>query len=65
VDGLRVEVLLRAPRADEERLLGVTVTRDHGRFRGVFGVPPDLAVGDYQLLVRTPGNDRWGPARAR
>lgn len=65
VEGLRVEVLLQAPRAHTERLLGVTVTRQHGRFRGVFGVPPDLAVGEYRLLVRTPGNDRWGPAMAR
>ncbi len=61
-EGLRVEVLLRDHR---ERLLGVTATREHGHFRAVVGVPPDLDVGDYQLIVRTPGNDRFFPATAR
>lgn len=64
VSGLRVEMLLRAPRGGAERLLGVTVTREAGVFRGVFGVPPDLAVGDYRLVVRTPGDERFAPARA-
>ena len=63
--GLRVEVLLEARRASRQSLLGVTVTRGNGRFRGVFGVPPDLPVGDYRLLVRTPGDARWLPALAR
>jgi transglutaminase-like putative cysteine protease len=61
--GLRIEVVLRAPRGNAEWLLGVTVTREAGRFRGVFGVPPDLGVGDYRLLVRTPGNRRFAPAQ--
>ncbi|MEZ4335781.1 MAG: transglutaminase domain-containing protein [Sandaracinaceae bacterium] len=65
VGGLRVEALLRAPRAEREWLLGVTVTDEAGRFRAVVGVPPDLAVGEYRLVVRTPGNDTWGPAVAR
>jgi transglutaminase-like putative cysteine protease len=65
VAGLRVEALLRAPRGEAEWLLGVTVTGEQGRYRGVFGVPPDLAVGDYRLVVRTPGNREWAPAQAR
>lgn len=64
VSGLRIEVVLRSPRGEGERLLGVTVTGDGGRFRGVFGVPPELAVGDYHLLVRTPGNTEYAPAQA-
>lgn len=64
VSGLRVEVLLRARRGDSESLLGVTVTRDAGVFRGVFGVPPDLAVGDYRLIVRSPGDAEHAPAEA-
>lgn len=63
--GLRVEVLLRGGEARTERLLGVTATREHGHFRAVVGVPPDLDVGDYRLIVRTPGNDRFFPATAR
>jgi transglutaminase-like putative cysteine protease len=64
IAGLRVEVLLRAPRGDQERLLGVTVTGEEGRFRALVGVPHDLAVGDYRLLVRTPGDEHWGPGQA-
>ena len=65
VSGLRIEMLLRAPRGVGERLLGVTVTRDAGAFRGVFGVPHDLPVGDYRLVVRTPGDERHAPAQAQ
>jgi uncharacterized membrane protein YgcG len=65
VAGLRVETLLRASRGTAEWLLGVTVTREAGDFRGVFGVPPDLPVGDYRLLVRTPGNAQYAPGQAQ
>ena len=65
VAGLRVEALLRAPRGDREWLLGVTVTDENGHYRGVYGVPPDLPVGDYQLLVRSPGNRELSAATAR
>ena len=61
-EGLRIEVLVRDR---TERLLGVTATREHGQFRAVVGVPPDLEVGDYRLIVRSPGNDRFFPATAR
>ena len=61
VPHMRIEVLLSGKR---ERLLGVTVSREHGWFRGSFGVPPDLPVGDYRLVVRTPGDDDYAPAIA-
>jgi Transglutaminase-like superfamily len=62
-EGLRVEALLRSSHG--ERLLGVTVTHAHGVFIGSFGVPPDLSVGDYRLVVRSPGNARVSPAVAQ
>ncbi|MEC7526250.1 MAG: hypothetical protein VYE22_40590 [Myxococcota bacterium] len=65
VPGLRVEALLRAPRGEAEWLLGVTVTDANGRYRGVFGVPPDLPVGDYELVVRSPGSREVSAAVAR
>lgn len=65
VAGLRIEVLLASESSAVERMLGVTVTNEHGAFRGSFGVPPDLAVGDYRLVVRSPGNAQVGPAVAR
>ncbi|WP_236607372.1 transglutaminase domain-containing protein [Sandaracinus amylolyticus] len=65
IAGLRIEVLLASESSAVERMLGVTVTNEHGAFRGSFGVPPDLAVGDYRLVVRSPGNAQVGPAVAR
>jgi hypothetical protein len=59
VGRMRVEVLL-AGRG--ERLLGVAVTDAQGRFFGGFGVPHDLPVGDYRLVVRTPGDAQHRPA---
>jgi hypothetical protein len=62
VAGLRVEVVARGT---IERLLGVTVTREGGHWQASVGVPPELPVGDYTLVVRTPGSDRYFPATAR
>ncbi|MCA9614626.1 MAG: hypothetical protein H6722_04620 [Sandaracinus sp.] len=62
VAGLRVEVVARGA---IERLLGVTVTREGGNWQASVGVPPELPVGDYALVVRTPGSDRFFPATAR
>jgi hypothetical protein len=45
-------------------LLGVAVSGEGGQFQGRFGVPPDLAAGDYRLVVVTPGSDRYLPAIA-
>lgn len=56
---MRVEVLLSGR---GERLLGVAVTDAQGRFFGGFGVPHDLPVGDYRLVVRTPGDAHHRPA---
>ena len=61
VAGLRVEVLLRQ---SSERLLGVTVSGEDGAFRAVVGVPSDLSVGEYELIVRSPGNEAFLPATA-
>jgi hypothetical protein len=64
VSGLRIEISLAADDRKERMLLGVTVSAEHGAFDGVFGVPPDVAVGDYRLVVITPGDARHLPALA-
>jgi hypothetical protein len=64
VAGLRIEVSLAAEARRERMLLGVTVSTAHGAFVGAFGIPPDLAAGDYQLVVVTPGNTKYAPAIA-
>jgi transglutaminase-like putative cysteine protease len=65
VAGQRVEVSLQTPGGDRAVLLGVTVSREGGAFRGSFGVPPDAGVGAYRLLVVAPGDARYAPAMAR
>ncbi len=62
-EGLRVEVLLQGE--ERQQLLGVTVTRAGGYFRGNFGIPPETDVGEYQLIVRTPGSHAFLPATAQ
>jgi transglutaminase-like putative cysteine protease len=62
IEGLRIEVLLSG---ETEVLLGVTVSREHGWFDGSFGVPPELTVGDYRLVVRTPGDAEHAPTMAQ
>lgn len=64
VAGLRVEILLAPERYGAERPLGVTVSDAHGLFQAHFGVPPDLGVGEYRLIVRSPGDASVGPAIA-
>jgi hypothetical protein len=54
---LRVEVWIARPKPRERMLLGVTTTDGDGYFRAVFGVPADLAVGDYRMLVVSPGDE--------
>jgi transglutaminase-like putative cysteine protease len=62
--GLRIDVYLRATSGIEELNIGATVTDENGRFRGVFGIDPHRPVGEYRLILRTPGNDRFAPAEA-
>jgi hypothetical protein len=66
VAGLRVEVSLDDPGgAAPPRRLGVTLTHEHGWFAGTFGIPVDVAVGEYPLRVRTPGDATHAAAEAR
>ena len=64
IAGLRVEVSLAADGRRERMLLGVSVTAPDGGFGGDFSIPPDLAPGDYRLVVVTPGNAKYQPALA-
>ncbi|MET0389894.1 MAG: transglutaminase domain-containing protein [Polyangiales bacterium] len=62
VPGLRVEVWIARKERLERMLLAVQVSDPNGFFRADFGVPPDLAVGDYRLVVRTEGDAQHLPA---
>lgn len=63
--GLRVEISLAAADRTARLLLGVTVTDVEGRYRATLGLPADLPVGDYRLVVVTPGDEDYLPARAQ
>ncbi|HEX2678733.1 MAG TPA: transglutaminase domain-containing protein [Polyangiales bacterium] len=64
VPALRVEISLAATERKQRMLLGVTVTDAAGYFRAAVGVPQDLAVGDYRLVVLTPGSAEYLPVVA-
>jgi transglutaminase-like putative cysteine protease len=64
VPDLRVEVWIARAEPNERMLLAVQVTDASGYFRAAFGVPPDLAVGDYQLIVLSQGDDEHLPVSA-
>ncbi|HEX7478230.1 MAG TPA: transglutaminase domain-containing protein [Polyangiales bacterium] len=65
VPELRVEISLAAKTRKDRMLLGVTVTDEAGYFRASLGIPPDLSVGDYRLVVLSPGNERFLPVVAQ
>jgi transglutaminase-like putative cysteine protease len=58
---LRVEVWIARDKQRERMLLGVSVTDSDGYFRTAFGVPPDLDVGDYRLVIVSQGDDTHLP----
>jgi hypothetical protein len=64
VAGLRVEVSFAAEERRDRLLLGIAVTGEGGAFAGSFGVPTDLQLGDYRLVVLTPGDAEHAPAMA-
>jgi len=62
VPGLRVEVWILRKERNERMLLAVQVSDAEGYFRADFGVPHDLAVGDYRLVVHSDGDAEHQPA---
>lgn len=64
IAGLRVEISFAAQARRDRLLLGIAVTGPDGAFSGSFGVPTDLELGDYRLIVLTPGDSEHAPAIA-
>lgn len=65
VAALRIEISLSSNVRAERMLLGVTATDDAGNFRAAVGIPPDLRVGDYRLIVLSPGSAEYLPVVAQ
>ncbi|HZU81490.1 MAG TPA: hypothetical protein VE987_01165, partial [Polyangiaceae bacterium] len=55
-----VEVWLRAAERERSFLLGSLATADDGAFSGAIVLPPDVALGDYDVVARTRGDVRCG-----
>lgn len=62
---VRVDVQLRGGGLSAGVVLGSLSTDARGVYDGAVVVPRDLAVGDYQLVVVTPGDARCGAGESR
>jgi hypothetical protein len=56
-----VNVLLFDPKTSRRFEIGALSSDDDGRFQGAVVVPLEVQVGDYELMVATPGDARCGP----
>ena len=61
---IRVDVILLVDDATELRL-GAVSTDERGAYAGAVVVPPDVPIGDHELVVATPGGGQCGPGQAR
>ncbi len=58
---LRVDVLLSGATLVQSVMVGSLSTDDQGRYDGAVVIPRDFALGDYDLVVATPGDSRCAP----
>ena len=61
---VRVDVVLTSREVPDGRVLGSLSTDDAGAFDGAVVVPRDLGLGDYDLVVVSPGDTRCGWGRS-
>ncbi len=62
---VRVDVLLHGAGMSREHRVGSLSTDEKGVYDGAVVLPRDMPVGDYELVIATPGNKRCGPGRAQ
>jgi hypothetical protein len=62
---VRVDVVVVRATEPEGRLIGSLSTDDKGHYDGAVVVPRDLELGEYDLVVATPGDARCGAGRSR
>lgn len=62
---MRIEVDLIERTSKATFGIGTLVTDDKGRYGGELVVPNRVPVGDYQVNVKTPGNQSCAPATAQ
>lgn len=62
---LRVDVALVSPSMPNGAAIGSLSTDENGNYDGSVVVPRDFTVGDYDLVVETPGDERCGAGRSK
>ncbi len=62
---VRVDVLLVSPEAPQGAAVGSLSTGDAGDYDGPVVVPSDFHLGNYELLVQTPGDARCAPGESK
>lgn len=62
---VRIDVLLRSNSAPAGVAIGSLSTNDQGAYDGAVVVPRELPLGEYELIVRTPGGGRCGPGETQ
>lgn len=61
---VRVDVVLVDARTSKEMTIGSLSTDEQGRYQGAVVMPLEVPVGDYDLLVSTPGDGSCGAGRS-
>jgi hypothetical protein len=59
---VRVDITLKSDLLPQGAAVGSLSTNDQGRFDGSVVVPSDFGVGEYEIVVSTPGDARCGPS---
>jgi len=62
---VRVDVLLRGAAAPEGVAVGSLSTDERGAYDGAVVIPRELGLGDYELILRTPGGARCGSGETK
>ena len=61
---VRVDIVLLDSRASREIPVGSLSTDEAGHYEGAVVIPLEVPVGDYDLVVLTPGDGTCGPGRS-
>jgi hypothetical protein len=62
---VRVDVVLIGPELPHGAVVGSLSTDEAGRYDGAVVIPRDFSVGEYELIVTTPGDARCAPSQSK
>jgi hypothetical protein len=62
---LRVDVMLTGPLLSQGVIVGSLSTNEQGKYDGAVVIPRDFSLGDYDLVVATPGDARCAAGQTK